>query len=91
MKRGFELSVAVVSQVMQLQGNDGFTLNFLFGKSLRLSSQAVEVLKNLDCRDICAVAGMLAYRQAAAPMKWSLGEGADFLFRPSRTTERRAT
>lgn len=80
MKRGFELSVAVAAQVMQLQDGDGFMFNFLFGKTLRSSSQAVVVRKNLDCREICAVAAMLEYQQAAASMQWSLGEGAGFLF-----------
>lgn len=80
MKRGFELSVAVASQVMQMRDGEGFILNFLFGKTLRSSSQAVVVRKNLDCREICAVAAMLAYKQAAASMQWSLGDGVGFLF-----------
>jgi len=50
MKRGFELSVAVASQVLQMSGGESFIFNFLFGKTLRNSSQAVVVKKNLDCR-----------------------------------------
>ena len=55
MKRGFELSVAVASQVLQMSGGESFIFNFLFGKTLRNSSHAVVVKKNLDCREICAV------------------------------------
>ena len=42
-KRGFELSVTVASQVLQMTGGEGFISNFLFGKTLRSSSQAVGV------------------------------------------------
>ena len=65
MKRGFELSVAVASQVLQMSEGEGFIFNFLFGKTLRSSSQAVVVRRNLDCREICAVAAMVEYQQAA--------------------------
>ncbi|CAN0189078.1 unnamed protein product, partial [Laminaria digitata] len=56
MKRGFELSAAVASQVLQMSEGEEFIFNFLFGKTLRSSSQAVVVRRNLDCR--CAVAAM---------------------------------
>ena len=65
MKRGFELSVAVASQVLQISGGEGFIFNLMFGKMLRNSSQAVVVKKNLDCREICAVAAMVEYQKAA--------------------------
>ena len=44
------LTVAVASQVLQMAGVEGFIFNFLFGKTLRSSFQAVVVRKNLDCR-----------------------------------------
>ena len=31
MKRGFELLVAVASQLLQMAGGEGFTFNFVFG------------------------------------------------------------
>ena len=31
-KRGFELSITVVSQVLQVSGGEGFTFNFLLRK-----------------------------------------------------------
>ena len=37
MKRGFELLVAVASQVMQTAGGEGFVSNFLLAKTLRSS------------------------------------------------------
>lgn len=57
---------AVASQVLKMTGGEGFMLNFLFGKALRSSSQAVVARKNLDCRDfLCAIAAVVEYRQAA--------------------------
>ena len=38
------------------------------------------VKKNLDCREIFAVAAMVEYQQAAESMQWSLAEGSGFLF-----------
>ena len=37
MKRGFELLVAVASQVLQTAGGEGFVSKFLFAKTLRSS------------------------------------------------------
>ena len=79
MKRGFELSVAVASQMLQMSGGEGLIFNFLFGKTLRNSSDAV-VVKNLDFREICAVAAMVEYQQAVESMQWSLAKGSGFLF-----------
>ena len=62
MERSFELSVAVPSQVLQMTGGEGLSFNFLFGKTLRSSSQAVVVRKNLDCHEICAVAAVVEYQ-----------------------------
>ena len=80
MKRGFELSVAVASQVLQMSGGEGFVFNFLFGKRLRSSSHAIVIKKNLDFREICAVAAMVEYQQATESMQWSLAKGSGFLF-----------
>ena len=54
MKRGFELSVAVASQVLQMSRGEGFIFNLFFGKTLRESSQAVVVRRSVECREICA-------------------------------------
>ncbi|CAN0175671.1 unnamed protein product, partial [Scytosiphon promiscuus] len=80
MKRGFELSVAVVTQMLQMTGGEGVSFYFLFGKTLRKASQAVVVNVNEDCRDICSVAAMIKYRHAAASMQWELVAGLGFLF-----------
>ena len=87
MKRGFKLPVAVAAHVMQMSGGEGFFFNFLFGKNLRESSQAVVVRRNTDCREICAVAAMIEYRQTAASMQWALAEGSGFLFPSARDNE----
>ena len=79
-KRGFELSVAVASQVWQMSGGEGFISNFLFGKTLQNSSHAVVVKKNQDCPEICAVATMVEYQQAAESMQWSVAKGSGLLF-----------
>ena len=75
MKRGFEPSIAVALQVLEMTGDDPFFFNFLFGKALRKSSLAVVVRKNVDRREVCAVAAAVEYRQAAEFMQWSLSEG----------------
>ena len=66
--------------MLQMSGGEGFIFNFLFGKTLRNSFHAVVVKKNLDCREICAVAAMVEYQQAAESMHWSLAKGSGFLF-----------
>ena len=38
------------------------------------------VRKNLDCREICAVAAVVEYQQAAESMKWVLAEGSRLPF-----------
>ena len=88
MKRGFELSVAVAAQVMQMSGGEGFIFNFLFEKFLRESSQAVAVRKNIDYHEICAVADMIECRQVAASMQWAVAEGSGFSV-PERRRKRR--
>ena len=47
---------------------------------MRSSSQEVVARKNLDCREICAVAAVVEHQQAAESMQWSLAEGSGFLF-----------
>lgn len=70
-----------VGCVADVADNDGFVFNSMFGKkTLRKSSQAVVVGKNLDCREICAVAGVVDYRQAAESKQWPLAEESGFLF-----------
>ena len=37
-------------------------------------------MNNLDCRELCAVAAVVAYRQAVESLQWSGAEGSGFLF-----------
>lgn len=66
--------------VTDVAGSEGFILKFMFGKTLRRSSRSVMVRNNLDCREICEVAAVVKYRQAAESMHWSLAGGSGFLF-----------
>lgn len=83
--------IAVASHRLQMTGGWRFTAIFLFGKTLRTSSQAVAVRKDLGGRENCAVAAivaaMVAYRQAAESVQWSLAEGSGFLS-PERSRRR---
>ena len=91
MKRGFELSVALASQVLQMSRGEGFIFNFLFGKTLRESSQAVVVRRNVECRDICAVAAMVEYQQAATSMQRASRRAQASFFRASSRAETRGS
>ena len=45
-----------------MTGGEGFIFYFLLGKMLRNSSQAFVVRKNVDCREMCAVAAVVEYQ-----------------------------
>ena len=79
-KGGFDLSVPAACQALQVSRAEGIVFNFLLGKTLRESSQAVVVVRNAGCREICAVAAMIEYRQAAASIQWALADGLGFIF-----------
>ena len=74
MRRGSDLSFTLASQIIRLPEGKGFIFNFLFGKTLRASSEAVVVLA-FDDRDICAVRGVAEYIQAAQDIGWDLSTG----------------
>ena len=65
----------------------GVLFYFSLWENLRESSHAVVVRRNTDCSEICAVAAMIEYRQAAASMQWALAEGSGFLFPSVRDNE----
>lgn len=86
MKRGFDLSVAVAPQALQMAGGGGFVFNFLVRKALRSSFQEVVVRKNLNCRLIFSVfiaADPLwssTCRRRDPYKECSLEQGSGFLF-----------
>ena len=41
----------------------GIIFNLLFGNNMWITSQAVVVRRNLDCRKICAVSAVVEYQQ----------------------------
>lgn len=56
MRRGFDLSLTLASQVLRLLPESrGSIFNFLFGKKIRASNEAVVVLANNGRPDLCAV------------------------------------
>ena len=58
MRRGFDLSVTLGSQVLRLPESAGLMFNFHFGKTLRKSVEAVVVLADAENPQICAFRGV---------------------------------
>jgi len=84
MRRGYDLSFTLGSQILKLPGSKGLIFNFQFGKTLRASSEAVVVLADRDCPAICAFRAVKAYISAAQRIGWDLTAGHLF---PVITTE----
>ena len=75
MRRGYDLSFALGSQIMKLPNSRGLIFNLQFGKTLRASSEAVVVLADRDCSAVCAFRAVTAYISAAQRMGWDLTAG----------------
>lgn len=74
MRRGFDLSFTISAQILRLPQLKGFVFNFLFGKTLRASRDAVVVLAAED-KDVCAVRAVSEYIRAAEDIGWYLSSG----------------
>ena len=79
MNAGFRPSVAghVMSQVLQMPGDRGshqFIYSFL-GRQNESALSSGSGVKD-HCREVCAVAAMIEYRQAAASKQWVGAEGS---------------
>lgn len=74
MRRGSDLSFTMSAQILRLPNSQGFIFNFLFGKTLRASSEAVVVLA-ADDADVCAVRAVTEYINAAQDIGWDLSSG----------------
>ena len=71
MRRGYDLSFTLGSQIRRLPASRGFILNFqLGGKTLRPSSEAVVVLADRVCPETCASRAFMAYIPAAQWIGW---------------------
>eukprot|EP00752_Nemacystus_decipiens_P007886 g7046.t1 len=75
MRRGFDLSCTLGSQVLQLPESAGMIYNFQFGKTLRKSVDSVVVLADRANHRICAFRGVRAYMSAASSLGWDLEQG----------------
>ena len=75
MRRGFDLSCTLGSQVLQLPDSAGMIYNFQFGKTLRKSVDSVVVLADRDNHRLCAFRGVRAYLSAATSLGWDLEQG----------------
>ena len=75
MRRGFDLSFTLASRVLILPESAGLVFNFLFGKTLRKSVEAVMVLANVENPQTCALRGVTEYISAALSIGWDLTAG----------------
>ena len=75
MRRGHDLSFTKGSQILRLPECRGLIFNFQFGKTLRKSSEAVVVLADKECPQICAFRGVTEYISAAHSIGWDLAKG----------------
>ena len=75
MRRGYDLSFTLGSQILKLPNSRGLIFNFQFGKTLRASNEAVVVLADRGFPAICAFRAVTAYISAAQRMGWDLNAG----------------
>lgn len=78
LRRGYDLSFTLGSQVLRLPESKGLIFNFQFGKTLRASTEAVVVLTDKECPSICAYRGVTEYISAAQGLGWDLRKGRLF-------------
>ena len=88
MRRGSDLSFTLAAQILRLPESRGVIFNFLFGKTLRASSEAVVVLAT-DDSDTCPVRGVGEYIGAAQAIGWDLSSG--YLFSTPKEDGTRGT
>ena len=89
MRRGSDLSFRLAAQILRLPEARWFIFNFVFGKTLRASSEAVVVLATGDPDigdpDTCPVRGVSEYIiSAAQAIGWDLSSGQTSSPRRSR-------
>ena len=75
MKRGFDFSSTLASRVLRLPESAGLAFNFLFGKTLRRSVEAVVVLADAYNAQTCAFRGVTEYISAVLALRWDLTAG----------------
>ena len=75
MRRGFDISFTLGSQLLRLPDDAGWIVNFQFGKTLRSSKDARVVLADPQSAETCAVQCVSAYLEAALGQGWDLSLG----------------
>ena len=70
MRRGYDVSFTVGSQVLRLPESAGHILNFQFGKTLRRSAEVVVVLADKESSQTRAFRGVMEYISAAQSAGW---------------------
>ena len=75
MRRGYDPSFTMGSQVLRLPGSAGLIFNFQFGKTLRRSAEAVVLLADKESPQTCAFRGVMEYIPAAQSIRWDLAKG----------------
>ena len=78
-RRGDDLQHALGSSVLQLPQNQGFIINFQFGKTLRVGgAQAVPICVEEKFPAICPVGALQQYVEATQSCKWDMSGGYHF-------------
>ena len=75
MRRGYDLSFKVGSNIPKLSNSRYLIFNFQFGQTLRASGKAVVVLADRDCPVIRPFRAVTAYISVAQQMGWDLAAG----------------
>lgn len=76
MRRGFDLSFTMGSQVLELPHSAGMVYNFQFGKTLRANrAESVVVLADSENYQTCAFRAVHSYIEAANQLGWDLETG----------------
>ena len=75
MKRGFDISNTLGSQLLRLPESAGWIVNFQFGKTTRVSKDAKVVAADPDSEVTCPLLAVEAYLDAAASYGWNLSTG----------------
>ena len=71
MKRGFDISNTLGSQLLRLPGSAGWIVNFQFGKTTRVPKGAKVVVADPDSEVSCPLLAVEAYLDAIASCGWN--------------------
>ena len=75
MRRGFDISNTLGSQLLRLPDSGGWIVNFQFGKTTRTSTDAKVVLPDPANKSTCPLRAVGAYLDTAVAQGWDLSRG----------------